>query len=298
MKVAADQVLFLGPGALPVWAAGLVYLLVCRRAAPYRMLAIAFLILFAALVGSRSSRPDRIAAFYPILFAAGGVVLEALTAGRRWVRVLLLALLLAGAGLALPITLPLLPPQTVAAYVEATGVLPRIERGKTSPIPQWLADRTGWEELVDDVAAVYHTLPPEDQARVVLLRAELWPGRGPRAAGSLPRPPGPSPLPPEQLLDVVQGSRRTAGAHRRRRQPQGPRRRICGARPRARPPLRILHELAQRRPDRRGAGPARPVARRLGDDEALRVTCRTVRRTPPLTARQETVQLRLRAGVR
>jgi hypothetical protein len=67
-----------------------------------------------------------------------------------------------------PISLPLLPPERVAAYARATGILPRIERGKTSPIPQWLADRTGWPEFVADVEAVVRSLSSEDQARAIV----------------------------------------------------------------------------------------------------------------------------------
>jgi hypothetical protein len=168
-KAVMDQILFLGPATFPVWLSGTGYLLFARRAAPYRPLGIAFLVLFAILLASHSSRPDRIGAFYPVVFAAGGVALEALTAasGRRWGRAALVAMILLGAGPILPLSLPLFQPRTVAAYAQTIHYLPRIERGKTSPIPQWLADRTGWEEFVDDVAAVYRTLPPEDQAKVV-----------------------------------------------------------------------------------------------------------------------------------
>ena len=167
-RAVADQVLFVGPGALPLWIAGLAWLLAPRRHEAHRLLGVAFLVLFALMLASRSSRPDRIAAFYPILFAAGGVCLERLSARRRGVKVALLAVLVAMGALVLPLSLPLLPPATVAAYARAVGFLPRLERGKTSPIPQWLADRTGWEEFVDDVAAVYRTLPPDDQAKAVL----------------------------------------------------------------------------------------------------------------------------------
>jgi hypothetical protein len=37
------------------------------------------------------------------------------------------------------------------------------------PIPQWLADRLGWKELAYDVAAVYHSLSPEEQRNAVII---------------------------------------------------------------------------------------------------------------------------------
>ena len=69
-------------------------------------------------------------------------------------------------------------------------MLPKIERGKTSPIPQWLADRTGWPEFVDDVAAVVATLTPEERARAIVYA----PSYG--QAGALERMGPPRGLPP------------------------------------------------------------------------------------------------------
>jgi len=170
LKALADQVLFAGPGSLPVWLAGLAFLLRDRAARHLRLLGCAFLPLLGVMLASGSSRPDRIGAFYPILFAAGAVAISTWSdrPGRGWLRPAALVLV-AGSGLFVaPITLPLLPPERVAAYAQATGILPRLERGKTSPIPQWLADRTGWPEFVADVEAVVSSLSAEDRARAIL----------------------------------------------------------------------------------------------------------------------------------
>jgi 4-amino-4-deoxy-L-arabinose transferase-like glycosyltransferase len=170
LKVLADQALFAGPGSLPVWIAGVLFLLRAPAARHLRLLGYAFVLLLGLMLVSRSSRPDRIGAFYPILFGAGAVAIARLAerAGRRWLRPAAIVLV-AGSGLFVaPITLPLLPPASVAAYAQATGVLPRIERGKTSPIPQWLADRTGWPEFVADVQAAFSTLSAEERSRAIL----------------------------------------------------------------------------------------------------------------------------------
>jgi len=170
LKALADQVLFAGPGSLPLWLAGVVFLLRDPRARPARLLGYAFLMLLALMVFSGSSRPDRIGAFYPILFGAGAAAISLWSepSGRRWMRWAVF-LPIAGSGLFVaPITLPLLPPERAAAYAQSTGLLPKLERGKTSPIPQWLADRTGWPEFVADVAAVVSSLSPEDRARAIV----------------------------------------------------------------------------------------------------------------------------------
>jgi hypothetical protein len=70
-----------------------------------------------------------------------------------------------------PLGLPLLPPATLARYVAALGVVPQIERGdgKRADLPQWFADRFGWEELVRQVAEVHRSLPPEERARTLIV---------------------------------------------------------------------------------------------------------------------------------
>jgi 4-amino-4-deoxy-L-arabinose transferase-like glycosyltransferase len=189
LQALISQVLFEGPGSLPVWLAGAVFLLRAPRERSWRALGVAFVLLFGMMVFSGSSRPDRIGAFYPIVFAAGAVAIERAAArrGRAWYVPAAAALLLASGVVVAPVTLPVMPPARAAAYTRALGILPPIERGKTSPLPQWLADRTGWESFVDNVADLYRTLPPEDRERAVIFAPDyghagalelLGPGRG------------------------------------------------------------------------------------------------------------------------
>lgn len=173
LEILKQQVLFMNPAALPVWLAGAVFLLATRRGRPFRHLGWAFVALLALMLVAQKSRPDRIAGVYTILFASGGVLIEELSRHRRgrWVRYALPAvLLLLGAALA-PIGLPLLPPAITASYAGTLGIVPQIERGegKRSELPQWLADRFGWKEFVDDVEAVVNTLDPGERRRAMIL---------------------------------------------------------------------------------------------------------------------------------
>ena len=171
----AAQVFVMNPIAAPVWIAGLFYLLIHRGARELRMFGVAFLVLLALHVASRTSRPDRTSAAYPTLFAAGAVVIE--RAIRRLAQkrpILARSVAIGGpaivvlSALALaPAVLPILPPPATARLAQALGLTAQAERGKSSPIPQLLADRTGWESYVDDVALVYRSLPAADQAQVV-----------------------------------------------------------------------------------------------------------------------------------
>lgn len=170
------QMLVMNPAAAPVWIAGLVYLLFARDGGDLRFLGVAYLALLALHVSSQTGRPDRIAAAYPTLFAAGAVWFERgvhrLRASRPGMSSVIAAgapAIIATAALVVaPGMVPLLPPAATAAYTSAIGLTPQAERGKSAPITQLLADRTGWESFVDDVARVYRALPAGDQARAVL----------------------------------------------------------------------------------------------------------------------------------
>jgi hypothetical protein len=173
LEILKQQVLFMNPAALPVWVVGLVFFLGTKGGRRYRHLGWVYVVLLLLMLVGQKSRPDRISAVYTILFAGGGVLLEQLTrpARGRWLRIALpAALLLFGAAL-VPIGVPLLPPRTTAAYGAWLGIVPQIERGegKRSELPQWLADRFGWEELTDDVAAAVETVDPGERDRAIIL---------------------------------------------------------------------------------------------------------------------------------
>lgn len=172
----ANQFRIAGPGAFFLWTIGAGWLLTNPRAKAWRFVGVTFIVLFVLMIVSRSSRPDRIAAIYPVLFAAGAVAIEAFTRDRRrWLRGGAVILVVAGAALVIPIAVPLFGYDSVARYANAVGLMPQLERGKTSPLPQPLADRTGWVELVDDVERVYLSLPPEEREHAVVLASSYGP---------------------------------------------------------------------------------------------------------------------------
>jgi hypothetical protein len=57
------------------------------------------------------------------------------------------------------------------------GGAPQIERGagKRTPIPQYFADRLGWEHLVDDVASAVGKLAPAERRRAVMFAPAYGP---------------------------------------------------------------------------------------------------------------------------
>lgn len=172
------QVLNLQPLALFVWGAGLVWLLHHPLAKSWRWLGLTYLIFLGAMMALHA-KDYYVVPIYPILFAAGGVAWEHKFAGRIAVRrdrtfafPVIETLLLGGGLFFLPMALPVLPPAAWLKYAKAThlyGLTGNTEHNATGPLPQFYADRFGWQEEADQVSRIYHSLSPEDQKRVGIL---------------------------------------------------------------------------------------------------------------------------------
>lgn len=157
-----------GPGAAPLWGAGLAGLLVGAPLRAARAVGVVALVALGAIIAA-GGKPYYAAPLLPALFAAGAVLAERAGA-RRWVPIAALALTVASGVALLPLAVPLLPPERFVTYAEAIGVSPpRDERAAVGALPQHFADRFGWPELASAVAAVYHALPPEERARAAIL---------------------------------------------------------------------------------------------------------------------------------
>jgi 4-amino-4-deoxy-L-arabinose transferase-like glycosyltransferase len=166
-----QQIMMLNPTTLAVWLPGLGFLLF-SRAKLHRALALTYLA-FLAMMMVLKAKDYYLAAIYPMLFAAGGVLWERLTESRprlHWLRFALPGVVLALGVVSAPIVLPVLPPDKIVPYMEALGIkVPRTETHMTGLLPQHFADEFGWPEMVETVAGVYHSLPPEERARTAIL---------------------------------------------------------------------------------------------------------------------------------
>jgi MFS family permease len=158
-----DQVMQLNPVTLPVWGSGLAYLLFARDARRYRTLGVAFLTVAGILILNRTSRSGYLMPAYPMLFAAGGVAL-ARVLQRPVLRIVAFAVLIATGAMLAPLALPLLPTDVYVRYSRALGVAPVTEEKKElGRLPQFFADRQGWDRFVDQVARAMDQVPPADR---------------------------------------------------------------------------------------------------------------------------------------
>jgi 4-amino-4-deoxy-L-arabinose transferase-like glycosyltransferase len=174
LLVLAQQIFVMNPGTLLVWGAGLYYFMLTKTGRNLRHLGWIYIVLLALMLVAQKSRPDRIADAYLVLFAAGGVLLSRLweRAHLRWLKwVLPTIIVLTGAAFA-PLGLTILSPSVTASYATKLGiVVPQIEKGegKKTQLPQWMADRLGWEGFVEDVKAVASEIDPTERKNAIIL---------------------------------------------------------------------------------------------------------------------------------
>ena len=163
------QILNMNPVVAPLALAGLVFYF-SRRGRPFRALGWACLAILVLMVLQRA-KPYYYAPTFPILFAGGGVAIEALGSRRLlgWIRPAYAALIVLSGLLLAPLAKPVLPVETFVRYQASLGMAPGTdERKEVGRLSQFFADRLGWKELAATVAQVHDALPEEDQAHACI----------------------------------------------------------------------------------------------------------------------------------
>jgi hypothetical protein len=103
---------------------------------------------------------------YPLLFAAGGVAVEAVTRRVAFLRPVLAAIAVAAGIALLPFAMPVLSETQLVAYSAVVGRTlnaPPEEHHKAARILTEFADMHGWPEMAATVARVYDALPAADR---------------------------------------------------------------------------------------------------------------------------------------
>jgi 4-amino-4-deoxy-L-arabinose transferase-like glycosyltransferase len=162
------QVTQLNPFAALLWVPGIVACFTLPALKPYRWIGLTYL-LFLALMFVLHAKDYYLAPIYPILFAAGAIFWEHRRARRNAAAIHFLfgfpvlesVLILTGL-LILPMASPVLRPETWARYTHALHLVPNEqETEKASILPQFFADRFGWDQLTDIVTSYTRALSPE-----------------------------------------------------------------------------------------------------------------------------------------
>jgi hypothetical protein len=175
-----QQLLLVNPLTLPIWLRGLLFLLFSTRFKPYRPLAWCYLVCYTVFFVLHG-KSYYLAPVYPMLLAAGAVVIEGAIDGRtdgganvreergrprlRWLKPVIIAVLLADGVYLSPIVIPILSPDHFLAYAKSLPFkLPVMEHAHArAALPQWYADQFGWQEIVDETAVAWNRIPVSER---------------------------------------------------------------------------------------------------------------------------------------
>ena len=161
------QLFLMTPVTFPVWLLGGLYFFLWKTGRQFRVLGWAFVTVLAVLIATHGK--DYYAApVYPIVFAGGAIAWEQLSAkkGMRWLKEAVVALIVVGTAVLLPLFVPVMSPE---AFLRYQAKLPfQIQPDEKSmlqePMPHYYSDCFGWEEMVQAVAKAYAMVPPDERA--------------------------------------------------------------------------------------------------------------------------------------
>ena len=161
-----QQTLLVHPLTAPIWIAGLAALLFSARWREYRVLGLSYMVSYTVFFVLHG-KSYYLAPIYPMLLAAGAVVVELATARRfgQAIRATVVLILAAGGALFAPVVVPVLSPDNFIAYMRHLPMkLPVMEHSHArATLPQWYADQFGWEEIVAKTAVAWNRLDPAER---------------------------------------------------------------------------------------------------------------------------------------
>ena len=169
-----QQTLLVHPLTAPIWLTGLFSLLFSSRLKPYRALGWCYLVCYTVFFVLHGKN-YYLAPAYPMLLAAGAVVLESAIDGkatenarprRQWLKTAIAVVLLASGARLAPVVVPILSPDGFLAYAKSLPFkLPVMEHSHARvALPQWYADQFGWEEIADEAAVAWNRLPAAERS--------------------------------------------------------------------------------------------------------------------------------------
>jgi hypothetical protein len=173
-----QQTLLIHPMTAPIWLTGLFALLFAERFRAYRFLGWCYVVCFTVFF-ILHGKNYYLAPVYPMLLAAGAVIIEAAINGknviesgvaqsparRTWLKVAIAVVLLAAGAHLVPITVPVFSPDRFLAYTRTLPFkMPVMEHSHArAALPQWYADQFGWNEIVAETAVAWNELTPEER---------------------------------------------------------------------------------------------------------------------------------------
>ncbi len=161
------QIVTLTPYSILLWGTGVVWLLFAKAARNVRFLGV-FYPIFLALMMRLHAKDYYLVPAYPVFFAAGAVAWFAWAKRIAWRNAVIgtyAVIVAVGLVVFFPLSVPVLPPQQWLDYTEKIHFRPKdSENHAAILLPQFFADRFGWQDLAQQVSGIYNALPPQERA--------------------------------------------------------------------------------------------------------------------------------------
>jgi len=159
LKFLIEQIIIINPLTLPIWIAGILFIIFSELVRKYRILVWIYFIPFLAFLLMKG-QSYYIGPAYPILLAAGSVILEIKLHQKQinWLKYAIPILLIVSLVITCPLWLPVLSIEKMKKY----GI---------ADISYDFREMIGWPELVSSVSRVYENLPNEDKKNTY---RKLW----------------------------------------------------------------------------------------------------------------------------
>jgi hypothetical protein len=167
-----QQVLLVNPLNVAIWLPGLFALLIWRRLKSYRFLGWCYLFCYVTLF-LLHGKNYYLSPIYPMLLAAGAVLVEAVLSGPdsawlrlAWLKPAILVVLLANGAYLAPIVIPVFSPDHFLDYAKHLPMkLPVMEHSHArAALPQWYSDQFGWKEVADEALVAWNQVPANERA--------------------------------------------------------------------------------------------------------------------------------------
>jgi len=162
-----QQMLVVGPLTAPIWITGVIAFFASPRLKLYRALGWSYVICYTAFFFLHG-KSYYLTPIYPMLFAAGAVVIESALVRPRlnWLRPVFAAVLLVSGAQLAPLVVPVFSPERFLAYLRSLPIKPPVmeHAHARARLPQWYADQFGWNEIVAETAVAWNQLSVGERA--------------------------------------------------------------------------------------------------------------------------------------
>jgi hypothetical protein len=162
-----QQAAAINPVLAPLWLTGVIAPFLMPSLRPLRFLAITF-VGAAVLEVATGGKDYYLYAAYPTMFALGAAACAHLNG---YVAGLWLAVSAAVFAALAPLALPLMDPPALERYEARSHLRPRPDERAAvgAPLTQVFSDEMPWRDLEQQVAHIYHSLPPAEQKQAAIV---------------------------------------------------------------------------------------------------------------------------------